>query len=365
MKIVKKIFAKKSIYTNYTENTKKNLLDNSNFEDNCTAAKEQATICNKKFSKIVCSFGLAALLGAMALFGAACTPNSAATSGPQGTQSAAGGSASTGSSTSPFNLNPETDPVLFTTQSGIDIKFGGATVESGALTGYTYFQMGIYNNEPVNWVIIGYNGSTILPNQLISQNMKAWYYNDCDNSYIDFLLNNSGPAGESILLDTNKAEIVKEMIFGTITKAVLNNTELNDGEYLCISEDILGTSIFGSNNDYGDANCSLRIYLENLFNTNLGLTPSEKALFQPKTLGTATTLNNAYLFPVADWDEPPFALNDYLNTYPLKAASAAYWLRNPDSGGWCNVITTSGHTTYAGSDDNAQGVRPAFVMKLI
>ena len=346
MKIVKKIFAKKSIYTNYTENTKKNLLDNSNFEDNCTATKEQATICNKKFSKIVCSFGLAALLGAMALFGAACTPNSAATSGPQGTQSAAGGSASTGSSTSPFNLNPETDPVLFTTQSGIDIKFGGATVESGGLTGYTYITMGTYGGNPVHWVIIGYHSSL---SYLFGEDIIVGG-NDLINGTID-----DSPAGEAIKNNN------LYFIFGQ-----KNDQDLEYREVLLLSETSLGESTFGNTSSYNAS--ALKKAVDNLYDINLGLSDKEKDKMVSKNIvttypsGTLTTMTS--LFPLAAFDEN-FSINTYLNSNSLRNLGADYWLRSGSDNTPRAKHIASGGSMSQCTSTYTKAVRPAFVMKLV
>ena len=87
----------------------------------------------------------------------------AATSGPQGAQNAAdtadGGLNNTTSNT--FNLSPETDPTLFTTQSGLEIKQHNI-VASGSYTNLQYFTLGSYNGSPLNWLILAFNPSSFL-----------------------------------------------------------------------------------------------------------------------------------------------------------------------------------------------------------
>ena len=304
------------------------------------------------------SIGVMAFLVCCTTFlGAACTPNSAATSGPQGAQSAAGtadGGASSGSCTSPINLNPETDPTLFTTQSGLDIKFGGATVESGSLTGYTYFEMGFYNGNPVKWVIIGYHSSL------------AYLFSDevinGGNNLINDTIDNS-PAGTTI--KNNNIY----MAYG-----VQNNSDLQAGELLAISQVTLGSSGFhGSNNDYEKSN--LKIYMTNLYNTTLGFTDEQKAIISPKTLinihTSNSTTDNAYLFPLATTiasTAQNFCIETYLNSTALKSANNSYWLRSGTyeysypykvclmgSSGTMNQISAPGSGTT--------GVRPACVIR--
>ena len=63
---------------------------------------------------------------------------------------------------SALGLDPENDPVIYTTESGLEIKYGGIDLNNSLasgkpLSGYPYFTMGTYNGYAVNWVIIGRN----------------------------------------------------------------------------------------------------------------------------------------------------------------------------------------------------------------
>ena len=83
------------------------------------------------------------------------------------------------SAPSPLGLDPENDPVIYTTESGLEIKFGGINVDaslaSGALTGYPYFTMGTYSGYPVNWVIIGQNPNDVILSETINTFLfSAW-----------------------------------------------------------------------------------------------------------------------------------------------------------------------------------------------
>ena len=84
---------------------------------------------------------------------------------------------------SPLGLDSENDPVVYTTEGGIEIKFGGSKFNSGNLSGYTYFTMGTYNATPVNWVIIGRG--------------------------LGFNFESSTPAGTSLVNDRDKQDTVK------------------------------------------------------------------------------------------------------------------------------------------------------------
>ena len=323
----------------------------------CDGVASQATFGERKLLKVVCGVGLAVLMGAMAFLGAACTPNSAATSGPQGAQGAAG-TAHGGSNTSPsnpFNLSPETDPTLFTTQSGINIKFGGATgtVASGGLTGYSYVTMGTYNGSPVNWVIIGYNSSL---SYLFSGEVIVG-----GNGLLDDTIDNS-PAGEAIKNNNLYSSY-----------GVQNDVDLHAGEVLVISQGGLGTACFDADesytNDYNSSDCELRKYVETLFNSGLGFSDVEKSLIQPKTLtnyGTGGSItSNAYMFPLAARGEN-LTISTYLTSLALRDIDAYYWLRSGDvsNSQLAYCVRADGNVYYGNTVSHSTDVRPAMVLKL-
>ena len=325
----------------------------------CDGVASQATFGERKLLKVVCGMGLAVLMGAMAFLGAACTPNSAATSGPQGAQGAAG-TADGGSNTSPsnpFNLSPETDPTLFTTQSGINIKFGGATgtVASGGLTGYSYVTMGTYNGSPVNWVIIGYNSSL---SYLFSGEVIVG-----GNGLLDDTIDNS-PAGEAIKNNNNY------MAYG-----VQNDTELHAGEVLVISQNIISKGPYaGSSGNYNSS--SSKNSCQSLYDNDLGLSDAYKSLIQPQNLTNtyyngSSTSNNQYIFLLAGLAQNNFFISTYLNTNALRNVGAEYYLRTGTkySSDWkiysMYAISKTGALESSDINYTDGGLRPAMVLKLM
>lgn len=305
---------------------------------------------------------LAVLMCGTALFGVACTP---ATSGAQGaspTSSVDGGASSpTGINTSPFGLKPVTDPVIYTTTSGIDIKFGGATLSSGGLSGFTYFTMGNYNGTDINWVIIGRHSATksgslvfgdyplTLEEVLVSSSaedilkLQNWV-----NTYYD----NITPQGSAIVNDNINQDVVyvdplEPLSISLSSKEKTSTTidnELQAGEVLVISENTILTSHL-----QGDYNKSqLKTALDNLYTKDLNLTPKQKQLIKPKTLinyfYSSSTTNNAYIFPLATATRSSaqnFCFETYL-TATERALSVQYLTRSCSS-----YSTNSPYIIYA------------------
>ena len=286
--------------------------------------------------------------------------------GPQGTQNSAN-NAQNGA----LNLNPETDPILFTTESGLDIKFGAATLSSGALSGYTYFTMGSYdtNNdgvkESINWVIIG-RSSSGFPT---TETNLAWHsLGNANSPVIVSWLNNTfdslSPAGlalenDNILYDY----IVGGSPFTLSSLEIINDDDLDPGEVLAISEYKIYSCKFGSsNNDYEES--ILKTEMISLFETKLGFTDIQKKVIVPKYLtnyhmgGTSYT-SNAFLFPLASRGE-----NFNYTTYLSGSAIDNYcWLRSgAASHNSAYLVGTGGY--YSNPVDYSWGVKPVMVLKL-
>lgn len=151
-----------------------------------------------------------------------------------------------------LGLRPDTDPVVYTTESGLEIKKSNGkyssttTVTTNAgytytqdLTGFYYFTMGkfsgtIYSgvngdlnatyavsNEPVNWLIIGRGPG--------------------------FNFEKSTPAGTSLENDKDKQEIATSaLILPNFFTTVPEHSDIPEGCILVISEKLLGQSSFNS-----------------------------------------------------------------------------------------------------------------------
>ena len=223
---------------------------------------------------------------------------------------------------SALGLDPKNDPVIYTTESGLEIKFGGIDVEfslaSGALTGYPYFTMGTYGGYAVNWVIIGRNSDvTALYTEIESYLFSVWKANEL-NTFGQYFFNsqyeNLTPAGTSINQDVQtKAYVTDNETISLTKKNIVTNDEIPSGCVLVISECNLGTSVFNATasnqstylrtyargsryryqSDNGDGNTwnnktngNLYTAITNLYTNGLGLTNEEKALIQPQKLIT-------------------------------------------------------------------------------
>ena len=268
---------------------------------------------------------------------------------------------------SALGLDPKNDPVIYTTVTGLEIKYGGESVNdqlsSGKpLSGYPYFTMGTYNGYAVNWVIIGRNtNDTVFIDKLQSYVYSTWK-NTIKNSapyttnatyFYNNIYDNTTVAGNAIDIDSsNKAEVI-DLI--KATKTVVGNDEIPSGCVLAISECCLGYSYFNSSSSHSSTYLSqsnnmngsryrylsdqvnplsnnvpkftytynnktpgtLFTYMNNLYSTNLGLSSTQQNLIQPQKLITlyADAYNNAY---VEDYSTDGNTLH---KLFPL----AAFW----------------------------------------
>ena len=176
---------------------------------------------------------------------------------------------------SALGLDPENDPVIYTTESGLEIKYGGATTILGGgneqsdfsaaplpsgkpLSGYPYFTMGTYNGYAVNWVIIG-KSTTGIPtssgtmNIADYQKLSTWQGRIGESPTYKYFFDNTyeatTPAGLAIkngglLNDYTARKIEYTMLDPSILSSVIPNDEISSGCVLAISECCLGYSWF-------------------------------------------------------------------------------------------------------------------------
>ena len=337
---------------------------------------------------------------------------------------------------SPLGLDPENDPVIYTTESGLEIKYGGDTVEnslaSGALKGYPYFTMGTYGGYAVNWVIIGRNTNdkvftSAITNFLFSKWKSTNNYNSgVIESNAHYFFNNtfesSTPAGSAINGVVPSKSYVADYTLATIQP--IGNAEVPTGHCLVISECTLGTCKFNASGDnrYGNryrymsdavynyasetgkyahkytkqTPGTLYTYINNLYDSGLGLTEAQKNLIVPQQLKTGYCTSGQFLdtyetdgntlypmFPLAGQDgsmstygsQETFGFATYL-LYETKEKRVAYaigtttkttWLvrsGHPNNAAWCASVQTDG-TLRQDSLAAAIGVRPAFIIKSV
>ena len=304
---------------------------------------------------------------------------------------------------SALGLDPENDPVIYTTASGLEIKYGGASVNnslpSGALAGYPYFTMGTYSGYAVNWVIIGRNtNDTVFTDAISSYLYSTWKTNN-NVSYVGsqplakYWFNGGGyetttPAGSAINGVVPSKSYVADVT--KATKTVVGNDEVPSGCVLAISENCVGSTKYNpvTSNQYEGS--GLQTHCQNLYNNTtsnggLGLTSAQKKLVKPQNLISACAPNqttcsstNQFMFPLAWeykkidgslWGEN-FMLRTYLGTYTT--GSSALW--KADQQWYTRGANGSSATQYlliqsdgslnSSASNSTYGVRPACVIKL-
>ena len=308
---------------------------------------------------------------------------------------------------SALGLDPENDPVIYTTESGLEIKFGGESVTdqlaSGQpLAGYPYFTMGTYNGYAVNWVIIGRNtNDTVFTSAITYHLFSSWKTNNGSLSSATFKNNGysffkntfetTTPAGSAINGVVPSKSYVADVT--KATKSVVANAEVPQGCVLAYSECVLGTSQFHSTNQNTNYEVSLlKTAMNNRFE-NLALTTQQKneIIVKQDLVNNYSKQDN--VFETTYSSQQPFwplgynhanapknenfLIDIYLTSNALRKAYsigttsfANYWTRGPSQS--CHdicLVEPSGAisvTLNGGNIDtnSTLGVRPACVVKL-
>ena len=184
--------------------------------------------------------------------------------------------------TTGLGLDPKNDPIVYTTESGLEIRMSQDKITSTLatktnknysytqdLTGFYYFTMGTYSgtiytavggsttatysvsNEPVNWIILGLGNNTSYFTDAVAKYLYSEWKN---NTFVEgsngalgtyFYKNhfeNSSPAGA--LIDNTVS--AKTYIFDKVKASLSVNDEITDGCMLVLSEKLLGQMYFNS-----------------------------------------------------------------------------------------------------------------------
>ena len=309
-------------------------------------------------------------------------------------------------------INPKLDdPVIYTTESGLEVKFGNlavtsalaggneerkfATMTTGNLTGFPYFTT-TSGSTTYYWVIIGRNSgiSTNIIN--VSYDSLANWQTKVEQSptYKDFFENtyeNYSPAGELItnhnVLNNYTARKL-ESIYSNFSALKTNDSEIPSGCVLCISNNVTSNAmkwstgwrdnayaIYGDDGHaYNDARETCDKYYSSDsfgFGTNLSLLQScvlkQYGVYHygsSSTLTTTATLSQ-YFFPLGNnttYDN--FLWQTYLTANQVKT-SYNVWARTStakDEG--THYITTDGETATCSGYATDGYIRPACVIKL-
>ena len=292
---------------------------------------------------------------------------------------------------SALGLDPENDPVIYTTESGLEIKFGGlsasSTMSSGALTGYPYFTMGTYNNTAVNWIIIGKNPNDYTFSNAITEYLfTEWQKNKKDilnvkqpksEYFFRSIYENKTPAGIGIQADITTKSTISDFV--RIALNIVSHSEVSEGAVLAISElaYTLSDKVVNAVNSSNYEGSSLQSYHEKFYESDLGLTDAEKAMIIPQTLTNCyyptnfSTSYNQHMFPLAYRSSSEnFIIGTYLPTQALRVANQYHYLRSGRgdlySGGWQIIYGINANGSVgAGTVNNIPTyIRPVCVISL-
>ena len=285
---------------------------------------------------------------------------------------------------SALGLDPENDPVIYTTESGLEIKFGGAatvigggtespTINNPNLTGFLYVTMGVYSYAPVNWIIVAKSstGSFLtksLGHNFSYQKLSVWQGQTAKtSSHNNFFTNTyeiTTPAGLAVKNDNLLNDITARGLYYNIPDSfssatnVVEKSDLPSDSIYCISECVFGSSSWSSSDSGGSNN--LNSSVANRF-SNMGLTAEQLALM---TTQRAPSYNGTY--GVATY----FTTNETRIAYSIGTTTAATYWTNQGYGSYtAYCFQASGALygngeSYCGRDDVNRGVRLACVISL-
>lgn len=378
---------KKNIISNISSNNNIVSKNSKNYAD--FGQKKKPCGLTVKKNRLFKSLGIGAMavfMGILTVLGTACTPTQTNTNLENGSLASGNKTEAVQSAPSPLGLDPQNDPIIYTTESGLEIKYGGidygGTLESGNLKGWHYITMGKYNNNDINWVIMNRNSNMsnvdfIDPSIKQSYAFTAWKQNaklSLQKFYMQNINDTSTPAGSAI-----NSSLINSFIVDDSTKNIsLSSVPVEASDYLpngCVlvfSEGILGTCQFNSiaNTEY--PNSILKTKIDALHTTLF--TDEERKLIQlVKNLQSRTkwessgnhtyTYTDAYLFPNAVGTEGTTRITN------IPAASNAfhtssYWTRSGSgTSGYVNICTSTGYQDVTATATH--GIRPLMVVSLL
>ena len=235
--------------------------------------------------------------------------------------------------TTGLGLDPKNDPVVYTTESGLEIRMSNATKYSGTttvttnrgysytqdLTSFYYFTMGSFSgtihtgastsatfqvtNQPVNWVILGLGPNTAYFLDEVSENLfSTWktnnygYANSNGASGGYFFSNfyeTDSPAGQLIDSTVSAKTYIMDKVAASIPQDPAD--EIPEGCMLVISEKLLGNMYFNSSGtSYSIYTSSVTYFLRaNVWHSNRYRYTSSKVSSSSTNSATWTTNGNA------------------------------------------------------------------------
>ncbi|MFQ6749328.1 MAG: DUF6273 domain-containing protein [Clostridia bacterium] len=266
-----------------------------------------------------------------------------------------------------LELDPENDPVVYTTDYGLDIKWhmvGEATniinhpnkISSGSkFESYAYFR-----HADVNWVIIG------ICDDFSSVPINAKWVMGSDATVAGDLLKTVSINGQVV------ANVTMSDIF---PKAILSD-ELDAGEVLCLAQNMFTDMSKFNSSDNCYYNSTLMTTMNTFYNNNLTDLPIAEKTLKTVWTGASDTTNGSNLpetykiFPLAgaNTNESFYVLNYLTSGSDAMLQSYRWWLRSGivSKSNGAYYVNTDGTVTYnyTWAVSNSYGVRPAFVLKI-
>ena len=152
------------------------------------------------------------------------------------------------------------DPIIYTTENGLQIKYGNAapstlnsSLTSGNLAGFPYFTTK-NGSTTYTWVIIGRNSNvTTLNTAVQSYLFSTWKSNNSSsndwkysNSFFKNTYETSTPAGSAINNVVPSKSYVNDNISFSINDITTNDDEIPSGCVLILSNSTVGSSVWCS-----------------------------------------------------------------------------------------------------------------------
>ena len=304
-----------------------------------------------------------------------------------------------------------TDPTIYTTQSGIDIKFGMASLNienelpSGNLAGFPYFTT-TKGAATYTWVIIGRGANTdAYAGEMTANLFSSWKVSGSalvwGNYFFDNIYENTSPAGAAINSATSSKGYIMDYSTIDLTKVVYDE-EVGEGCVLVLLNSVYETSHWSSGSVaygytcfVGENNLVKNKCVAYYTNDTFGFGNNLEAI-QTKTLkqagaygnsdpGTVTTDTiDMNFFPltiasvggeVSSINPASYPYNFAISTYltqTLRACGSGYWTRHNAQSDWTYIIAANGAiSSQVGALQNggndirvSAGIRPACVIKL-
>ena len=301
-----------------------------------------------------------------------------------------------------LELDPENDPVIYTTDYGLDIRWHMAGLPANPndiaiMPGGQKFETYAYfNHGGVNWVIIGRSNKSIIFSGVANLSNILEYYKNQNVDYYNFsnttsgiwqyFLNSINDELEDQINEIHSSYHPKIYVTSTnittITqKDVFPNAkptgELEINEVLCFAQNSFSTeSKFYDSQGAGNCyyNSRLMTTMNAFYDSNLTDLPIVEKTLQTVWYGASDTTNGSYLpgtykiFPLAGANaNESFYVFNYLTSGsdPIKQ-SAAWWLRSGTSSSsyYPYYISANGILYKNDVVNYTNGVRPAFVLKI-